>query len=363
MADKAWYQNSVLKGVAKSIPGVNIAAGYLDRNDIPSKIADPNFDLIPGVDNPYNNKSVNGQSTSQPVAATTNEQQKNSGPLTNDRNGNGTDDAAEFGQIDEQSDMLRKLLAEINQKRGQGFQSIDDSYEKGLDTANKDYSRVSEGYNTKQGDTVRGKENAIGKVDTNARTLGDSLRRMIGMASGSGSSAYQITAPDAVNRKASLDRNDVNETFGMNLRDIAKARKYSEEDYNGLLGDLQEQKKTAYGDFEREIGDQEIAANGELGDLARKRAALQGGGYGAIRAASQPYSAAIDAKKQALGGLFEKYRSPVKARAVATQDFNLRDFTIDRAAINGQGQQQNQSATAPYLKPFGEEEEQQNPLY
>ena len=279
--------------------------------------------------------------------------------------GSGEDYSAELGQLGANESMLRDQLAKILSQNtyNQGYQNIDDSYNANRNKATGQQERALRDFNTRQDDTERGKDQAIGKVDTNARTLADSVRRMLGMAAGSGSSAYQITAPDAVTRKASLERGDVQENFGQNFRQIDTARKDTESDYESLLSELAGQRTNARKDFETGVGEQANGVQGQLADIATQRAAYQGKNAAGIAAAGAPIRADINARNSALDGLFAKYRTPVNARDLNVKDVNLRDYVVDRANIGGGGTQQQTGATA-YVDPFQQKkEDDQNPLY
>ena len=318
------------------------------------------------ISSPKPGGNVMGAGTSSPVQAPQQDPSQ-SGQYggAGGAGGSGNDYSAELGQLGANESMLRDQLAKILSQAtyNQGYQNIDNSYNSSRNKATGQQERALRDFNTQQDDTERGKDQAIGKVDTNARTLADSVRRMLGLASGSGSSAYQITAPDAVTRKASLERGDVQEDFGQNFRNIDTARKDTESDYESLLNELASQRASARQSFETGVGEQANSVRGQLHDIVTQRAAYQGGNAARVAAAGAPLRADINSSNAALDGLFAKYQTPVNARDLNVKDVSLRDYVVDRANIGGGGTQQNQGATA-YADPFQQKkEDEQNPLY
>jgi hypothetical protein len=178
------------------------------------------------------------------------------------------------------------------------------------------------------------------------------------MASGSGSSAYQVTAPGAVARDASLNSQGVQENFGRNFRDLSLAEGDAEDSYKSLLGDLSAQKNTRESGLRGGVMEQQNSIAGQRADLARQRAIAQGGDYNSARAASAPYQAQISERQNQLDGLFNKFRTPYEAKPLQAKQVNLRDYMVDRTKVGGA---QPASPTDPYsnyLRPRSEDEDQ-----
>lgn len=206
-------------------------------------------------------------------------------------------------------------------------------------------------------DTTRGKLDAVGNVDTNARVLNNSLRQILGLASGSGSSAYQITAPNAVARDASIKRAGVGDAYAENFRDLDVAETRAKSAFEQLLEDLERQRNTSERDFRTGVGEQRNAIEEQLADVARERALLQGGGYDQARMASQPFEARINERNISLDSLFDKFRNPFKVNPVKVDTPELRDYNVDRTAINQQTGQMDPGAPYRQFLPRKDEEE------
>lgn len=219
--------------------------------------------------------------------------------------------------LDDQEGTLRQLLNSLGTQRDQGIQKLSDSY-------NSEKLAGENQYNQQFEDNTRQKMDALDKVDTNARTAYNSLRRLLGLSGSANQSALKFAAPSAIARVASGERNDQIENFGLNERNITNARQT-------FLDDLDAKKKERESEFLKGIASQEQSLNSDLGDIAARRVQNNGGDYAAVRAARSPFQASIDAKQAEIDGLFNKYNTPFNAnKTLAT----LNQFNVDKAAIN-----------------------------
>lgn len=268
--------------------------------------------------------------------------------------------SADLAYLQDQQARLERQRQSAGTTLKNGLTQLGDSYNREVTGANSERSRALRNYGLQREDTERGKDRAINRVDTNARTLADSLRRRIGMASGSNSSAYQITAPSAVARNASIDRTGVVEDYGQNFRNLGIAEEDAKSQYQQMLEDLEAQRKQRESDFRAGVLDQYNQIDNNLAEVARQRALLQGGGYDQVRQAMQPYSSAIDSRQSQLDGLFDRFRTPFERKPVNVQTPSLRDYTVDRATIGGGSQGQGGlDQYAPYRRPFAQDDDEQ----
>lgn len=267
--------------------------------------------------------------------------------------------AADLAYYDDQESLLRSLLNTTQTRLGQGLTALGDDYGRESGRLNEDRARTARDFGIKTEDTTRAKDSAIGRVDTNARTLANSLRQRIGLASGSGSSAYQVTAPGAVARDASINRQGVQEDFGANFRNLDIAKKDSDTQYGRTLEDLARQKAEKESGLREGILGQEQSIYGQLADIARNRAAAAGGGIAQARAASAPYQGQYAERQSQIDGLFNQFRTPYNVKPVEVQQPTLNDYTVDRAAIGGgRAQTDTYSPYSNLLRKMTEEDEQ-----
>ena len=225
--------------------------------------------------------------------------------------------------LDDQEGTLRKLLGSVGTQKTQGIQKLADSYNTEKLAGENQYGQQFE-------DNTRQKMGALNKVDTNARTAANSLRRLLGLSGSANQSALKFAAPNAIARVASQERGDQIENFGLNERNITNAKQ-------NFLDDLLAKKNERESEFLKGISAQEQSLNSDLADIAGRRAQNNGGDYAAVRAARSPFQATIDSKQSEIDNLFNKYNTPFNAnKTLAT----LNQFNVDQAAINanrGQG--------------------------
>ena len=225
--------------------------------------------------------------------------------------------------LDDQAGTLRKLLGSVGTQKTQGLQKLADSYNTEKLAGENQYGQQFE-------DNTRQKMGALNKVDTNARTAANSLRRLLGLSGSANQSALKFAAPNAIARVASQERGDQIENFGLNERNITNAKQ-------NFLDDLLAKKNERESEFLKGISAQEQSLNSDLADIAGRRVQNNGGDYAAVRAARSPFQATIDAKQTEIDSLFNKYNTPFNAnKTLAT----LNQFNVDQAAINanrGQG--------------------------
>jgi len=265
--------------------------------------------------------------------------------------------AADLAYLNDEESLVQRLLQSTERTLADGTTSINDSYNKEVSGVNENRSRALENYGIQRDDTTRAKQGALGKVDTNARTLSNSLRRMLGMASGSDSSAYNITAPNAVARQATEQRTGVLGDYGANFRDIEMSEKNAKSDFETLLADIAAQRQSRTQGLEGDIIEKRQGISTSLAEIAKQRALLSGGGYTDVRSAQAPHRAAIAGGQDALDGLFAKYRTAYNVKPVDVKIPELRDYTVDRANINANAQAGTANDPYSYFRPRVREDE------
>lgn len=265
---------------------------------------------------------------------------------------------ADLAYLDDQQSRLERQLGRTNTYLTQGLAELMDSYNKSRTSANQQRGRELENLGLQREDTTRKKDSTLDRVNTGARTLADSLRRKIGMASGSGSSAYQIAAPGAVARQASEQRGDVMEDFGTNFRNLDLTERRANEDYNTLFESLESDKKSRERALRQGIEEQRLGIDQSLAELARQRALVKGGGYDQVKQAMSKYTDRMTDREKTIDSLFNKYRSVGKFQPVKVNAPQLRDYTVDKAAIQANQQAGTNDPYAPYRPQLMDDEEQ-----
>lgn len=251
--------------------------------------------------------------------------------------------------LDDQQATLQRQLGRTGTALSQGLKELMAGYNREVSNANDDRSKILRNYGIQREDSERGKDRALDKVNTNARVLADSLRRRLGLAGAAGGSAYNIAAPNAVAREASGERTGVLEDYGMNFRNLDIAEQDAKSEYEKLLDELAGQRNARERSLRQGINEQRIDINEALGRIAKERALAQGGGYDQVKAAMSPYEQAIRGRESAIDNLFNKYgQKSYDVRKVNPQEVSLRDYMVDRAAIQANEQTGEQNPYAPY---------------
>jgi hypothetical protein len=262
--------------------------------------------------------------------------------------------------IDDQIAQLQQQKNRTSTGLQQGLTNLGDSYNKNVSAQNALRGRAMEDFSTKAEDSARSKDTALDTVNSNARMLSDSLRRRLGLSGGSDSSAYQITAPGAVARDASANRTGVLEDFGTNSRNLDTAQKRAETDFESLLRDLSEQRRTSERGLRAGIFDQQNQIDANIADALRQKSGIQGGGYKEAKIASSPYVAGIESRNSQIDNLFNQFRNPYTIKGVDVQKPNLLNYLTDREAIQTNEQNNTEDPYAPYSPTITKQDEEYN---
>lgn len=266
--------------------------------------------------------------------------------------------------LDNQSGNLQRMLQSSNAGLSNGITALEDSYKREQNNANQQRSRALENYGKQSVVNEQDKMQGINTVDTNARTLNNSLRRILGMAGGSSSSAYQDAAPNAVARQASGQRDGVLSNYGRNTEALTTAEERAKQDFDSLLNNLAAQRRQKESELRSSVLNQQNELQAKLADIAAQKAQVLGGGKSSILAARQPYQAQIGANQNALDGLFNQFRNPTyNVTPVEAKAVDLSKYSVDKAAINAQNQG-GQGAYSPYSYFLNKDKQEQtiNPV-
>ena len=323
--------------------------GTANLRTLADNISNPNVNFR-GDANPVNNttsKKTNnnkkaGHDTTQHTTSNSNSAYGGSGS----GGGSSADRAATLAYLGLQQSNLDRQMGRTGTTLEQGLTNLTNDYNNKYNTASQNKARAIEDLTMQRRDTESSKDKAIDKVNTNARVLADSLRRKIGMASGSGSSAYQITAPGAVARDASTERGDVLGTFAQNFRALDVADKRTNEDYDKLFSDLKTQREASERSLRQGVENTRNEISQKLAEIAAQRVAAQGGGLTQQMAAARGYENDIAARERAIDALGNV--SPIELRAIQAQAPELAQYLVDRAAIQANQQAGTNDPTAPY---------------
>lgn len=225
---------------------------------------------------------------------------------------------------------LRGLLGNIGQTRDQGVSQYDTTY-------NNKQVEGNARYGQQETDNMQDRQKALGRVDTNARTAANSLKRLLGLSGSANQSALKFAAPNAISRVASGERQEQLDNFGRNQRNIANEK-------TSFLDGLKNEYEQGKGNFLRSLFEQENDINAKIGEVEMQKAALNGSNYDGIRAAYAPFQSTIDQNTQRISDIFNQYKPNLKTNAnlAKTESYN-----VDKAAI-GANQSMGGDEYSPY---------------
>ncbi len=249
----------------------------------------------------------------------------------------------DMGYLDNQSSLYDRLLQSLRSTEASGIQRLDQSKIEAENNAKAQQERALRDFSVKREDTTRAKQNALGQVDTNARTLSDSMRRIIGMAAGSGASA-NLAANSAVARQASQQRNNVMSGYAANERDLSTAENDTNVDFESLLQDIANQRRQKEEEFRAGLAQQEQGIVQSQGEIAAERARLQGGN---ALSAMRPFQDRFFGLQNNIDQLPSQFATNVTPRDLNVRTPQLRDYLVDRQAVNAT-RQSGQAQYSPY---------------
>jgi len=257
-------------------------------------------------------------------------------------------DQNEYNYLTNQISLAEGLIPTAETGLQNVYDTIDSTYGRDMNDANSQRSQALEDYGIQRQDFTQGRQDALGQVNANSRTLAESLRRIIGMASGTGSSAYRFAAPNAVSRLSSGERGNVIDTYGRNDRNLTLAENRSTSAFDKLLEDLAFNKLVERTQAESQTLGQKQNIYNDIANLYGERAALTGGDYGAVQAAQAPWLSKYQQAQSKINALPKQYNAPVTINPVSPETPELSDYTVDRHAINANKQFGGNSNTSPY---------------
>jgi hypothetical protein len=264
----------------------------------------------------------------------------------------------DLNYLNDQEGQLNHQMGRTDTTLQNSLAAILNNYNNEVSGANKQRGRALEDFSTKEQTSEFGRARELGKNDTRARSLANSLRQRIGLASGGGSSAYQQTAPGAVARQASEGRQDILGNYAANFMNLATDKKRATEDFDSLLNSLSEQKLQREGGVVGDIEEQRNSIRSNQANLAAERAKLLGGGYDQVRTARAPWEQQIRGGEGTIDGIFNKYTTKYNVKPVEVKNTQLRDYMTDQVAVRDNAATGNNSEYAPYKTYLDKEEEQ-----
>ena len=256
--------------------------------------------------------------------------------------------------LNNQESLYNMLKGSLGKTFESGMSKLEQSKTKADNDATDAQGRAMRNYGMQKESSARGKQQAIGQVDSNANNLYNSVKRIIGMASGSGSSAYRQAAPNAVARQASQQRGSVMSRFGENDRNIDIAQGDTQTDFQKILEEIAQKRRESEESLRSGVGIQEQGITQSLAEIAAAKAGLLGGSQ---LDAMKPYQDRYAGIQGELDALPSRFMSNYTPRALNTSAPKLSDYLVDRQAINS-SRATGQTQYSPYAAFLNKDEEE-----
>lgn len=257
---------------------------------------------------------------------------------------------AEYDQaIKNVSAGIPRLTSQLNS----GYSQIDSSYENALSQLLLSKNRANETYDTNKLQTGQDFVGAKNTIGANAGSSLYGLQRLLGSRGAGGSSAYNISAPGAVARGASLQRNEAGSTFGRNNQSLDTNWNNFLTDYKNQVSGARTQKDTQHGELKRQIDSSKAGLLQTLAELQAQRASAAGGN--SVKAAA-PYLS----KANSLLDSASRYRvKPISYESKAYDIPSLDKYTFDPVKPTYQGQAPQNDYFSPYFAALTGQKKQQ----
>jgi hypothetical protein len=294
------------------------------------------------------------RTTTQPVYRTTSNtapsnpasQQNASGNTTQDPTNTATSTYRSSGTFDPQSlieaqdavDQANFALSRLGTQRENALANIASSFGNYRTSLQNDFNRNQGSYNTNRTQTITDQEKAKGRIDTQVRTRGNALQRLLGSAGAGDSQAALELAPYAAARTGTQLRAQVNDQYARNLSGLDQSWSQYNTDYTNEVSSLADQENTKRNQTLADFLTQEASAKD---NLSRGQAAVryaQSGDAAAARALRNAALPQIYQLLQQIDGLGKQPVTPT-VNDISYDAPQLSDYTTsnmqDVAGIDG----------------------------
>ena len=243
-----------------------------------------------------------------------------------------------LASLADQRSQLQGLLGRTEVGLSQGLTRNQDDYNTEVGGANNAKALQYGNFADKRLSNNENKQSAYGTINRNANAGYRSLAQIIGRASGTGSSAFRDLLPNVIGQDTSSKRRAANENFGRNLQGIDKAQRQYDISFESVLADLLKQRDDNESSLRTGVEGQRQGINSQLAQNAAQDAEARGGGFAAVKAASQPFQDSINSSRDTVQSFFDQFRTPFAQKQAVAPTPELSQYTTDRSVVNQQAQ-------------------------
>lgn len=248
-----------------------------------------------------------------------------------------------IAQYDQSIGNINSAIGRLPDQYNSGAGAIDSSYQNALNQLLLSKNQANQSYDS---NVSQNKQDYVGSKNTIRSRAGSSLNgllRLLGSRGAGGGSAATISAPGAVARQATLQQNDVGQTFGKNSQNLDLNWNNYLLGYNNQVSGATNQRDTQKSDLQRQIDQNKASLLQTLAQLSGQRALAAGG---SPAGAAQPY---LDQANSILDSSSHYSTSPISYQTQAYNAPDLAKYTFNSVSPTVQGQQQTNDYTSPYL--------------
>ena len=284
--------------------------------------------------------------------------QTNTGGTTGGAYGGGTSastptlTAAELAAYNQGIQQLQSEIGNLGGYLESGYSGIDSSYQDALNQLLRSKNVGETDYNQNTLGTKQQYVSAKNSIGSQAGNTLSGLRRLLGSRGAGGSSAYDISAPGAVARQATLQRGDVSQSFGENIRGLDTNWRRFLEDYENQVESAKTQRSNARGELRRTI-------SGNKQDLLKSLAQLVTARDQNVTGSQKYLDQAQDLARKA-----SRYTTaPINYKTSTYQAPSLESYIARPGATpTFQGQQANTDYYSPYYQALLGKDKEQKPF-
>ena len=235
---------------------------------------------------------------------------------------------------------INRLPSQLNSGNG----AIDASYQNALNQLLLGKNQANRNYDTTKQQTATDYVGAKNTIGANAGSSLNGLLRLLGARGAGGGSAYNQVAPGAVAREASLQRQDVGNTFGKNNQALDTNWNDYLTGYNNQVSGAGNQRDQQKQTLQGQIDTNKASLLQSLAQLQGQYSAATGGN---ATAAAQPY---LDQANALLDQSSNYTSSPISYQTQAYSAPSLSNYTVNpNATPTFQGQPAANDYYSPYL--------------
>lgn len=253
-------------------------------------------------------------------------------------------DQAVLGQYDQSIGNTQAALNRLGDQFNSGVSGIDSSFTNALNQLLLGKNQANSAYSTNKQQTAKDYVGAKNTIGANAGSSLSGLLRLLGSRGAGGSSAATITAPGAVARNATLQRQDVGSTFGANNQALDTGWNNYLTGYNNQVSGATSQRDQQKSELQRQIDTNRASLLQTLASLSGQRAQAAGGNP---TGAAQPY---LDQANAVLDQTSRYNIAPINYQTQAYNAPELSKYTTNpNAAPTYNGQRASSDYFSPYL--------------